>query len=70
MFLGVWPFFLSVHKIFSGAKGLHKSVKLELRKMQKGRPIIKLLVILPLFKRCASRSSGLNSFHTRLFAVE
>ena len=29
-----------------------------------------ILVILPLFKRCASRYSELNSFHGRLFAVE
>ena len=70
MFLGVLPFFESVHTIFSGAKGLHKSVKSELKKRQKGRPIIKLLIILPLFKRCASRYSGLNSFHKPLFAVE
>ena len=69
MFLGVWPFF--VHKSFnSGAKGMHKWVQLELGKSKKGRPIIKLLVILPLFRRCASRYSGLNSFHRRLFAVE
>ena len=27
-------------------------------------------VQLPLFRRCASRYSGLNSFHRRLFAVE
>ena len=69
MFLGVWPFF--VHKSFySGAKGLHKSVQLELGKSQKGIPINKHLVILPLFKRCASRYSGLDSFRRRLFAVE
>ena len=69
MFLEVWPFFCS-SKFYSGAKTLHKSVQLELGKSQKGRPINKLLVILPLFKRCASRYSGLNSFHRRLFAVE
>ena len=45
MFLGVWPFF--VHKSFySGAKGLHKLVQLELGKSQKGRPTNKLLAIL------------------------
>ena len=69
MFLGVWPSF--VYKSFnSGAKGRHKWVLLELGKCKKGRPIINLLVILPLFQRCASRYSGLNSFHMRLFAVE
>ena len=52
---------------YSGAKGLHKSLLLELGKSKKGRPIIKLLVILPLFKRCASRYRG--RFHRRLFAV-
>ena len=67
MFLGVWPFF--VQKSFnSGAKDIR--VQLELGKSKKGRPITKLLVILPLFRRCASRYSGLNSFHRRLFAVE
>ena len=70
MFLGVWSFFF-VHKSFySRAKGLHKSLVLELGKSKKDRPIIKLLIISPLFKRCALRYSGLNSFHRRLFAVE
>ena len=32
--------------------------------------IIKLLVILPSFKRCTSRYSGLDSFLRRLLAVE
>ena len=39
-------------------------------KRQKGRPIIELLVILPLFKRCTSRYSGFGSFHRHLLAVE
>ena len=65
MFLGVWPFFL--YKVFySGSTGLHKSVQLELGKSKKG----KFLVIFPLFKRCASRYSGLNSVRRRLLAVE
>ena len=59
------------HKIFQfGGKRSQNSVKLELRKRQSGRPIVELLVILSLFKRCASRYSGLNSFHIRLLAVE
>ena len=63
--------FFFVHKSFySRAKGLHKSLLLELGKTKKSIPIIKLLVTLPLFKRCALRYSGLNSFHRRLFAVE
>ena len=32
--------------------------------------IIELLVILPSFKPCTSRYSGLDSFHRRLLAVE
>ena len=66
-----WSMAFFVQKSFnSGAKGIRKWVQLELGKSKKGTPIIKLLVILPLFRRCASRYSGLNSFHRRLFAVE
>ena len=44
-------------------------MKLELRKRPKGGPI-EVLVILPVFQRCPSRRSGLDSFHRRLLAVE
>ena len=66
-----WSMAFFVYKSFnSGAQGRHKWVLLELGKCKKGRLIINLLVILPLFKRCASRYSRLNSFHRPLFAVE
>ena len=64
-------FFGIVHKIFHfGAKRSQNSVKLELGKRQKVRPIVELLVALPFFKRLLFDTSGLILFIGALLAVQ
>ena len=71
VFLGVWPFLFLFIKVSTHEPKVYTNrCYWNCEKIKKGIPIIKLLVISPLFKRCALRYSGLNSFHGRLFAVE